>query len=79
MLASDGGDELRRTLRFTLEQLPPEQRDVIELAYFYGMSHNDIATYLNTPLGTVKGRIRQGMKKLREAWLESHPNADKTT
>ncbi len=68
-LAADGLADLRRTLRSALEELQPEQRDLIELAYFYGMSHSDIAHHLQLPLGTVKTRIRLGMEKLRERWL----------
>jgi RNA polymerase sigma-70 factor (ECF subfamily) len=52
---------------------------VIELAYFQGMSHSQIADYLDQPVGTVKTRIRLGMQKLREAWLAepvSNPNRD---
>ncbi|PJF41346.1 MAG: sigma-70 family RNA polymerase sigma factor [Chloroflexi bacterium] len=80
VLAADKSDDLKQTLLSIMEQLPPEQRDAIELAYFYGMTHSDIAAYLNIPLGTVKGRIRQGMQKLRLAWmteLSINPQLDK--
>jgi RNA polymerase sigma-70 factor (ECF subfamily) len=70
---SSGSNELRRTLMLVMKELPSEQRDVIGLAYFYGMSHSDISEYLNLPLGTVKTRIRQGMQKLRSAWLTEIP------
>jgi RNA polymerase sigma-70 factor (ECF subfamily) len=70
---STGSNELRRTLVMVMKQLPREQSDVIGLAYFYGMSHSDISEYLKLPLGTVKTRIRQGMQKLRSAWLEETP------
>lgn len=69
ILATDGSAELRRTLKSALEQLQPEQRDLIELAYFYGMTHSDIAEQLDLPLGTVKTRIRLGMQKLRQIWM----------
>jgi len=65
--------ELRRTLMMVMKELPQEQSDVIGLAYFYGMSHSDISEYLKLPLGTVKTRIRQGMQKLRSAWLTEMP------
>ncbi|HVO71948.1 MAG TPA: sigma-70 family RNA polymerase sigma factor [Aggregatilineaceae bacterium] len=64
--AEEGGD-LRQTLIDSVRQLPNEQWQAIELAYFYGMSHQQIADYLHVPLGTVKTRIRLGMEKLREA------------
>ncbi|HLV35914.1 MAG TPA: sigma-70 family RNA polymerase sigma factor [Spirillospora sp.] len=65
--------DLRRSLVGILQQLPPEQRDAIGLAYFYGMSHSDIAAYRQVPLGTIKTRIRQGMQKLRSMWLSEQP------
>jgi RNA polymerase sigma-70 factor (ECF subfamily) len=57
----------RRTLvRSALGALTPEQREVIELAYYSGLSHSEIAAQLGQPLGTVKTRTRLGMMKLRE-------------
>jgi RNA polymerase sigma-70 factor (ECF subfamily) len=64
-----GSSELRRTLKSVLGQLPAEQKELIELTYFYGMTHSDIAETTGLPLGTVKTRIRLGMQKLRSAWL----------
>lgn len=64
----DGSTDLRRTLKSVLNELPSDQRDLIELVYFYGMSHTDIAETQGLPLGTVKTRIRLGMQKLRSAW-----------
>jgi RNA polymerase sigma-70 factor (ECF subfamily) len=52
-------------VRSALWELPDEQRRVIELAYFGGFSHGEIATMLGLPPGTVKGRMRLGMTKLR--------------
>jgi RNA polymerase sigma-70 factor (ECF subfamily) len=58
--------EMSRKVRGALELLSPEQREVIELAYYGGMSHSEIAAKLGQPLGTVKTRTRLGMMKLRE-------------
>jgi RNA polymerase sigma-70 factor (ECF subfamily) len=54
-----------RTVRTALEELPEEQVRVIELAYFGGFSHSQIADQLGMPIGTVKGRMRLGLEKLR--------------
>ena len=56
-------------LRFAVEALPQEQRQVIELSYYGGMSQSEIADMLTVPLGTVKTRMRLGMQKLRQAWF----------
>jgi len=53
------------TIVCDLETLPPEQSKVIELAYFGGFTHSEIASMLDTPIGTVKGRMRLGLEKLR--------------
>jgi RNA polymerase sigma-70 factor, ECF subfamily len=55
----------RRTIVSGLETLPLEQRQAIELAYFKGLTQQEIATALKQPLGTVKTRIRLGMQKLK--------------
>jgi RNA polymerase sigma-70 factor (ECF subfamily) len=52
-------------VRLALKTLPPEQCKVIELAYFGGFTHSEIATMLETPIGTVKGRMRLGLEKMR--------------
>lgn len=49
-----------------LDALPSEQRHVIELAYFGGFTHMEIASMLDLPLGTVKGRMRLGLNRLRD-------------
>jgi RNA polymerase sigma-70 factor (ECF subfamily) len=59
-----------RSLFFAVQDLPAEQRQVIELAYYHGLSHSQIADSLSMPLGTVKTRLRLGMEKLRAMWLQ---------
>lgn len=56
----------REAVRAALATLPPEQQEVLLLAYFGGLTQQEIAQRLGQPLGTVKTRIRLGMKKLRE-------------
>jgi len=59
--------ERGRLVRAALGCLVPDQRRLIELAYFQGYSHTEIAATLGQPLGTVKTRIRLGMTRLRES------------
>jgi RNA polymerase sigma-70 factor, ECF subfamily len=54
-------------VRTALDGLPPDQRQVIELAYFGGFSQSQIAEALELPAGTVKGRMRLALSKLRIA------------
>jgi RNA polymerase sigma-70 factor (ECF subfamily) len=56
--------EQRRAIADALGSLPSAQRQVIELAYFRGLSHQEIAVQLNRPLGTIKTRVRLGLQKL---------------
>lgn len=57
--------ERKNRVRRALAELPDTQQEVLALAYFKGYSHSEIAMALDLPLGTVKGRIRSGMQKLR--------------
>ncbi len=59
-----------RGIRQMVALLPPEQRQVLGLAYFKGMSHSQIAEMLGEPLGTVKSRIRTAMQRLRDTLVE---------
>jgi RNA polymerase sigma-70 factor, ECF subfamily len=54
-----------RSMRLLLDELPQEQRRVVELAYFGGFTHEQIAQMLDLPLGTVKGRMRLALEKMR--------------
>jgi RNA polymerase sigma-70 factor (ECF subfamily) len=57
--------EQSHAVRGALGELPSEQRQVIELAYFGGFTHSQIAEMLGTPVGTIKGRMRLGLTKMR--------------
>ncbi|HEX4838235.1 MAG TPA: RNA polymerase sigma factor [Solirubrobacteraceae bacterium] len=59
-----GRRERARELLAALDGLPPEQSCVITLAYYGGYTHTEIATMLDTPVGTVKGRMRLGLRKM---------------
>jgi RNA polymerase sigma-70 factor (ECF subfamily) len=57
--------QTRRKVQVLLNELPPEQRDVVMLAFFGGLTHSELAGRLGQPLGTVKSRIRMGLLHLR--------------
>jgi RNA polymerase sigma-70 factor, ECF subfamily len=59
--------------RRALDTLPPDQVKVIELAYFGGFTHTEIAQMLELPMGTVKGRMRLGLQKMRAQMEELAP------
>lgn len=72
--APQGGDDPtlaadRSRVRRALTSLPDEQRSVLELAYFEGLSSQEIATRVGVPVGTVKSRVAAGMTKLRAVLL----------
>jgi RNA polymerase sigma-70 factor, ECF subfamily len=63
-------------LREALGLLPRDQSQVIELAYFGGFSHSEIAQMLGAPLGTIKGRMRLGLEKIRATLAEGIPEEE---
>jgi RNA polymerase sigma-70 factor, ECF subfamily len=58
------------TVRTALDTLPADQCQVIELAYFGGFTHTEIAEILDAPVGTIKGRMRLGLRKMRAQLAE---------
>jgi RNA polymerase sigma-70 factor, ECF subfamily len=64
--------EQARSIQSALKTLPDEQRRTIELAYFAGYSHSQIAELLDEPIGTVKGRMRLGLDKMRRQLSEGY-------
>jgi RNA polymerase sigma-70 factor (ECF subfamily) len=63
--------EEARQVRSAIDALPEDQSRVIELAYFGGFTHSQIAEMLEMPIGTVKGRMRLGLEKLRRHLSEA--------
>lgn len=64
-------------VRAALEQLPDEQKDVVRLAFFNGLSHSEISEQTGLPLGTVKSRIRLAFGRLRQL-IEADSSVDVT-
>ena len=64
-LEASAGNEMRSLVGKALAELPEAQRKAVELAFYQGLSHSEIAAQLNEPLGTIKTRIKLGMDKLR--------------
>jgi RNA polymerase sigma-70 factor, ECF subfamily len=65
----------REQVREALKTLPSEQSKVLELAYFSRYTRVEIAEFLDLPLGTVKGRVRLGLKKVRDYYFDSQSMA----
>ncbi len=66
--ASLSEEDRWQSMHFALQALSPEQRQLLELAYYQGLSQSDIAEVLGWPLGTVKTRLRAAMERLRQEW-----------
>jgi RNA polymerase sigma-70 factor (ECF subfamily) len=66
-MASLVDPDLSRSIQGVMAELPGEQKEVIELAYFEGLTHQELSDKLGQSLGTVKTRIRLGLAKLRKA------------
>ncbi|MGQ0794535.1 MAG: sigma-70 family RNA polymerase sigma factor [Deltaproteobacteria bacterium] len=63
---SEGESEMRGIIQRCLNSLPDEQREALEMAYFDGLTHYEIAEKLAKPVGTIKTRITLGVAKLRK-------------
>jgi RNA polymerase sigma-70 factor (ECF subfamily) len=64
----DAGEARWRSMHFAVLSLPENQRQVIELGFYQGLSQSEIASELGWPLGTVKTRMRAAIEALRRAW-----------
>jgi RNA polymerase sigma-70 factor, ECF subfamily len=63
-------------VRQAMAHLPPEQRQVVDLVYYGGLTHQEIADHVGVPLGTVKGRLRLALEKLRDSLRPPDPRDD---
>src|ERR1044072_3180344 len=72
-IAADAPAPERAVVLSLLAELPAPQKEAVFLAYFGGMTHDEIAVWSEAPLGTVKGRIRMGLQKLRDGLEGSTP------
>lgn len=75
-LTKAGDDDEGERIDVAIAQLPAPQREAIEASFFRGRTHAQIAAALGVPLGTVKGRIRNGLLKLRTLLLEPLENME---
>lgn len=71
---SSAGWQDSTALRMLMTRLSKDQATLIELAFYQGMSHSEIVRATQIPLGTVKTRLRRGLQRLREMWLDSVRN-----
>ena len=60
------------TIHQCLEELEPDQRQTIALAFFHGLTHSELASHLRKPLGTVKTHVRRGLAKLRDCLMRKN-------
>lgn len=70
-------DQQARAARAAVADLPPAERTAIELAYYEGLSQSEIAERTGTPLGTVKTRVRNALRRVREAMTGSDTSLDR--
>ena len=72
-------NERGRLINTALQHISADQREAIELAYFGGLSQSEIAERLQSPIGTIKTRIRLGLRKLRDLLLAQDLRAEDIT
>jgi len=72
-------NERGRLIDAALQHISADQREAIELAYFRGLSQSEIAERLHSPIGTIKTRIRLGLRKLRDLLLAQDLRAEDIT